>query len=76
MTNRRKYIGPSVDAVMQWWLGSFGHEESQDPEVRDGLMEWWSTDAPEAALEVVHLVVQAISDAGFDIVPRSPVSET
>lgn len=59
--NRRIFLGHAVDAVMQWWLGGFQHD---DPEIRESLMEWWSTDAPDAALEVVHAVLQAIEEKG------------
>lgn len=69
--NRREYVGPSVDAVMGWWLGSFGNPEAQDSGVYEGLIEWWTTDAPEAALEVVHVVCQAINDAGYIITKQA-----
>lgn len=59
--NRRIFLGHAVDAVMAWWLGGF---QNDDPDTREALMEWWSTDAPNAALEVVHVVLQAIEERG------------
>lgn len=67
--NRRDYTAKAADAVMEWWLGGFGNPEA-DPETHEALMAWWSEDAPDAALEVVHVVFQAISDSGYDIVKR------
>lgn len=68
MVNRRIFLGHAVDAVMSWWLGGFQHE---DPETRDALMEWWSTDAPDAALEIVHVVLQAIEEKGCRIIKEA-----
>ncbi len=65
--NRRIFLGHAVDAVMEWWLAGFGNDEA-DPDTKEALMEWWSTDAPDAALEVVHVVLQAIEDQGCMVV--------
>ena len=57
---RRDYVAPAVDAVLEWWLTG-----SQD----EFLLEWWASDeAPDAALEMVHVVLQAIEHAGYEVV--------
>ena len=58
--NRRDYVAPAVDAVLEWWLTG-----SRD----EALLEWWASDeAPDAALEMVHVVLQAIEHAGYEVV--------
>lgn len=65
MSDRRKYIGPAVDAVMTHWMNGF---DTEDEDAADALREWWATDeCADAALEMVSYVVQAIEDSGHEI---------
>ena len=60
MSDRRKYISPAVDAVLEWWLTGMRDE---------ALLEWWASDeAPGTALELVHVMLQAIEHAGYEVV--------
>lgn len=55
---------------MSWWLGAFTHEDAGDADVREGLLEWWTEDGADAALEVVHAILQALEESGFAIARR------
>jgi hypothetical protein len=58
--NRRDYVAPAVVAVLDWWRTYPSDEAS---------LGWWaSDDASEMALEVVHVVLQAIEHAGYEVV--------
>lgn len=63
--NRRDYLGGCVDAVMGYWLAGFG---TDDPETKQALEDWWTGEAADSALELVHTVLQAIEDRGYTIV--------
>jgi hypothetical protein len=69
MEDRRAWTGRAVDRIMSYWLHGFRVE---DDDVKEGLMEWWTDDdgAADAAHEIVHMVRDAIYDAGFEIVER------
>ncbi len=66
---RGVWLSGAVDAVMTHWLA--GMDPSNGDEATEALADWWTTDGADAALELVHVVVQAIGDAGYVIAPAA-----
>lgn len=66
--NRREYVGHVVDAILTYWLSGTENEE---------LREWWETqDASDCALELAHLMLEAIEHLGMVIASPRERCET
>lgn len=59
-----EWVSPAVDAVMTYWLNGM----DSDPDSAEALGDWWASgEAPEAALEIVYAIRDAIEHAGWAI---------
>lgn len=68
MSDDRKRITIIIqDSIVGGWLNGISDDEDGE-----WLRQWWETDeAASAAYETAHTAMQALEDAGYDIVKRA-----